>query len=108
MGNSPAFAVQVRNLKALCPVVAVSGDVDLDTAPELADALATALAYDPLDLVLDLSNATLFGSSGIALLVSARNHLSEVSRLIVRGPSSLVQKTLRFLEIEPQCVVIED
>jgi anti-anti-sigma factor len=108
MYDRPDFAVHVRGLRSCCPVVVVCGEVKMATAPELGEALASVLAYDPLHLVVDLANTTFFDCSGIRLLVSAKNHMSEGSKVIVRRPPPTFQEALRILEINPRGVVIID
>jgi anti-sigma B factor antagonist len=108
MHDRPQFAVHVRGLQSCCPVVAVCGEVDTATAPELSEALASVLVYDPLHLVVDLANTTFFDCSGVRLLVSAKNHMSEESKVIVRRPPPTFQEALRILEIDPHGVVVID
>jgi anti-anti-sigma factor len=108
MYDRPDFAVHVRGLRSCCPVVVVCGEVKMATAAEFGEALASVLAYDPLHLVVDLANTTFFDCSGIRLLVSAKNHMSEGSKVIVRKPPPTFQEALRILEVNPRGVVIID
>ena len=59
------------------PVVTVSGEVDVATAPRLrAEIGALALARGQL-LVVDLAGVTFYDSSGISALIAARNLAEE-------------------------------
>jgi anti-sigma B factor antagonist len=68
-------------------VVTVAGEVDLRTAPRVAAALQDALASAELRLlVVDLSEVTFLGSSGIAVLVDVGTgaHSGDRARPLVR------------------------
>jgi anti-anti-sigma factor len=52
-------------------VLAVAGEVDLATAPQLDAALAGLLSADRARVVLDLSEVTFLASRGIAVLIDA-------------------------------------
>ena len=65
------FAVTTSCLRHVT-VVEVSGDVDLLTAPELADCLDRCLAKGtPLVVVVDLQRVDFFGASGLSVLLQA-------------------------------------
>jgi anti-sigma B factor antagonist len=55
-------------------VVAVSGEVDLATAPQLEECL---LAHADRDVTVDLARVSFLDSSGLHALVVARNHLHQ-------------------------------
>jgi anti-sigma B factor antagonist len=73
-------------------VVAVEGEVDLASAPGLADALATACERPDLALlVVDLSQVTLLDSTGLSVLIErdatlSRAERATVLRLVVNTP----------------------
>ena len=54
-------------------VVAVHGEVDMNTCDELRSWVVDALAGRPEALVLDLGGVVVFGSIGLSLLVEARH-----------------------------------
>jgi anti-sigma B factor antagonist len=56
-------------------VISVSGELDLDTAPEFESPLNTALACGDPSLVIDLSACEFVDVTGIALIVSAWRQL---------------------------------
>lgn len=64
------FSAHVEQAGA-ATVVAVSGDVDMATAPQLSKHVADAVAEGPDVVVVDLTDVRLLGSSGLAVLVSA-------------------------------------
>jgi anti-sigma B factor antagonist len=54
------------------PVVAVSGEVDVYSAPELKESLATLLQSGEKSVVVDLSDVAFLDSTGLGALVEAR------------------------------------
>ncbi|MGM1059850.1 STAS domain-containing protein [Saccharothrix sp. Mg75] len=68
---SPVLDVDVVHADGVV-VVTVSGELDLDTAPRVREAL---LAPPPPVVVLDLTAVRFFGSSGLALLLEADRHV---------------------------------
>ncbi len=105
MGDLSGFAVEVRDSDPRRPVVAVQGEVDRLTAPELAECVAAAIATGPLDVVLDLTDMTFIDCSGINLFVSARMELSADCRVVLRHPQPFVRRILGILEIGAICVI---
>ncbi|GJF31115.1 anti-sigma factor antagonist [Kitasatospora sp. NE20-6] len=55
-------------------VMTIGGDLDFHSAPRVRDALAVLHLEPGQLLVLDLTGLTFCDSSGISILVSARNH----------------------------------
>jgi anti-sigma B factor antagonist len=82
-------------------VVAVHGDVDLDTAPRLEEALCSA-ADGAHGLIVDLSATSFFDSSGIHALLRAGSQAgSQGTRLfLVCGPAGITRKVLEITGVE--------
>lgn len=75
--------------------VAVAGEIDAHTAPELAAALAAESGRD--ELVVDLSGVEFVDSSGLrALLEEHHTRTGDGRRLVLRRPSGVV---LRLFEV---------
>ncbi len=73
-------------------VVAVSGEVDTFTGPQLRSALLEALESGPARLIIDLSAVTFLDSSGLGVLVGARRRMAEQGRrtvLVITSPTLL-------------------
>ena len=69
-------------------VLAVEGELDTLTAPELETALTGLLVGDEARLVVDLSGVTFLASSGLAVLIHAAHRAGETGRalhLVVSG-----------------------
>ena len=65
--TSTALDLAVRTVGAAV-VIAVEGELDLQTIPQLVDAVATAEATD-LTVVIELSRVTFLGSAAMGVLV---------------------------------------
>ena len=62
---------QSRLADADWEVIAVTGEVDLATAPELERAVKAVLEGGPANLVIDLSDTTFMDSTGLRVLITA-------------------------------------
>ena len=79
------------------PVIFLTGELDMATAPELARVLGPLIDHGPEEVVLDLSGLSFIDSSGIAALVDSQQRLStQKRRLSVHGAQ---QGTARVFEI---------
>jgi anti-sigma B factor antagonist len=62
------------------PIVAVRGEVDVESAPALRNALGDVLATDVPAVVVDLSEVAFLDSTGLGALVAARSTVAESDR----------------------------
>jgi anti-sigma B factor antagonist len=86
--------------------VRVSGELDLATAPDLRQRLEAVVTAGTSDLDLDLSEVTFFGSTGLVVLLHARQALHEKHRrLRVLNPSEIA---LRVFELSGVLEVLMD
>lgn len=90
-----------------CAVVAVRGELDFATAPDLAERLAEAVAADPKSVVVDLTETSFLDCFAIHAIVRAREDLGAESELIIRRARPFMVKVLRILEIDRNCVIEE-
>ena len=87
------FAME-RNRVAGAACVAVAGEVDVETAPRMRDALVEAIA-DGEQVVVDLGAVTFMGSAGLsALVVAHRVAEARGVRLRLRGVPPQVMKLI--------------
>jgi anti-anti-sigma factor len=79
-----------------CAILAVTGQLDLGSASQLAAAAGDLIAATPgLRLVLDLSGLTMWDSSGLTALITAQRWISgdAAARMVLAGlPGHLVQR----------------
>jgi anti-sigma B factor antagonist len=89
--------ISVQSAAAGHTVLAVSGELDVASAPELRTAGEQAYADGSSVLVLDLSDVSFLDSSGLGALIAIRNaSLSESRSLLLRRPSARVDKVLEL------------
>jgi anti-sigma B factor antagonist len=91
------------------PVVVVTGEIDMATAPMLAHELTAAIQKGHGPVVLDLDDVTFFDSSGLRVAIVAHRDLGEKGRrlAVVCDPEGHVQRTFALagladvLELHP-------
>jgi anti-anti-sigma factor len=71
-------------------VLTVSGEVDMLSAPQLAEAVRTALAEKPPALVIDLTKVDFLASAGMTVLVTAQAEVAPPTRfaVVANGPAT--------------------
>src|SRR5919106_4721070 len=83
---------QSRLADADWEVIAVTGEVDLATAPELERAVKAVLEGGPANLVIELSDTTFMDSTGLRVLITADLEFKGADRrlaiLVKPGPIS--------------------
>jgi anti-sigma B factor antagonist len=80
-------------------VVAVSGSVDMLTAPGLTEAIDSALAKKPNGLIIDLLKVEFLGSAGISVLMKTRDNLGESIPFCVVADGPATHRPLTLLGI---------
>src|SRR5262249_6076725 len=90
-----SFDVERHNTTEV--VLAVAGEIDLGTAPELEKVSLSLLDERPRSLVLDLSEVPFCDSSGIGVLVRLYNRATSIGcRVTVRRPAPNVRAVLEM------------
>ncbi len=78
--------------------LAVAGELDLETAPKLADRVAGKLADQLATLTLDLSELTFMDSSGLRTLIELDRRAAEAPwSLTLRAPKRAAARTVLHL-----------
>lgn len=86
-----AFEVGTRRIDRAV-VVTVSGEVDMLSAPRLAEAIHTALAARPAALIVDLSKVAFLASAGMTVLVTAQAEVVPPTRFAVVANGAATQQ----------------
>lgn len=82
-------------------VLAVRGDLDAVTVPQLADAINRCLADVPMGLIVDLEGLTFLSSAGAGILVAGdESARSFGKRFAVAAPSPIADRTLKMLGVD--------
>ena len=104
---SPApFAVKTERLADGIRTIAVSGELDMNTAPQLESELGEALADPRAALVLDLCDCEFIDSTGIALIVRSWQRLDRGAggdgqgRLVLCSQNHQVRRLLQITGVE--------
>jgi anti-sigma B factor antagonist len=81
-------------------VVAVSGDLDIATVPELAEAIQAAVRKEPAALIVDLSQVDFLASAGMSLLIAVHEEFGPSGRfgVVADGPST--SRPLKMIGID--------
>jgi anti-sigma B factor antagonist len=83
-------------------VIAVRGEIDLSTAPELREPLERALQQDQPSILIDLTECDFVDSTGVALIVEAWQRVGEQEdgRIALCCPNPQVRRVLEITGIE--------
>ncbi len=101
--EDPPFSVDVAWTRNTA-TVAISGEVDVATAPELDECLVEVVTNRPDWLVVDLAALHFIDCSGAAVLERARDALVTAgSRMVLRSPNRLARIVLRLTGLEGLC-----
>lgn len=79
-------------------LLAVSGELDVATAPVLQTAF-DELALRRLPITVDLSEVLFMDSTGLAALLAMRRHATSGASLVLRRPSDAVQRIFELTGI---------
>lgn len=89
-------------------LVAVVGELDLETAPELRERLTAIVAGGATAVVVDLRRVTFMDSVGLAAVLHARSRLAGGGRLaLVVAPESYAQLVLEIAGLPPSLARFE-
>jgi anti-sigma B factor antagonist len=93
--ESPLLTVRANDV-AGAVVVVLEGEIDVDTADVVLDALRLGIGSDALAVVADLTEVSFFGSTGISTLITAHELAEEHCRAFhVVAPHRAVKRPLQ-------------
>ena len=102
----PLFAVEVVP-RSRTVVVVASGEVDMESAPALSDAVDEALTHSR-HLVMDLSAVTFLASCGLGVLATAANLVGNTGSVTVRNPIRSVHRVLEISGLINQLIILTE
>jgi anti-sigma B factor antagonist len=102
----PSFELTVQRYDSVT-TVAVSGELDLATAPRLSAAVAEH--GDAKVLVLDMTATTFIDSTGVRALLQAHGRSARSgSRLVVVAGDGAVRRVLELCELDGRLTIVSD
>ena len=87
-------------------VIAVRGEIDMATAPQLRELLDELITAGSRRIVLDCRELAFLDSSGIGVLIAARNRLGDDGEIIVNSPPAHVRKVLEITGVAEHLSVV--
>jgi anti-sigma B factor antagonist len=101
------FAIEDRRIDGDTHVVAVSGEVDLFTAPEFKQRIGAPIAAGVQHVIVDLTRTTFIDSSSLGALIGAHRRLkSRGGRLVVACDADAIVKTFRVTGLDGVFAVV--
>jgi anti-sigma B factor antagonist len=95
------FAIEDRRVDGNAHVVAVTGEVDLFTAPEFKQRVMAPIAAGVDRVIVDLTETTFIDSSSLGALIGAHRRLQQRGgRLVVACDSDAIVKTFRITGLD--------
>ena len=105
--NPAPFEASAAQLEDGIRVLAVRGELDLSTAPELEQPLEQAVAAGDASILVDLTECEFIDSTGIALIVRAWQRLDENAdgnesgrRVVISSSNEQVRRVLEVTGLE--------
>ncbi|QLL07663.1 STAS domain-containing protein [Mycobacterium vicinigordonae] len=81
-------------------VLAVSGEVDMLSAPQLAEAMRAAMSSKPAALIVDLTKVEFLASAGMSVLVNGQAELEPPTKLAVVADGPATSRPLKLMGID--------
>lgn len=101
------FDVQIRTVNRAV-VLSVAGELDLESSPALEQALSDLGGHDPELVILDLRQLDFIDSTGLHVIVKARQRAEQAGRrfALVRGGEQ-VQRMLGITRVDERMTLID-
>ena len=104
----PEFAVTEDSVDAERHVVAVRGEIDLFTAPELRQALTECIEQGKRRVVVDLTDTTFLDSTALGVLIGAVKRLrSRDGSLVIVNTDANIAKTFEITGLDQIFTILD-
>jgi anti-sigma B factor antagonist len=95
------FGIEERRVDTGTHVVAVTGEIDLFTAPEFKQRVMAPIAAGARHVIVDLTGTTFIDSSSLGVLIGAHRRLkTRGGRLVVACDNEAIVKTFRITGLD--------
>lgn len=101
MGNSELLTATIEEIDNAVTVLTLVGEVDLESAPVLAEHLGVLVDQKPATVIIDASEVTFMDSTGIHTLVEGKRALHEIGTSLVLVSSRIVRRVLELVFPSP-------
>lgn len=81
-------------------VLAISGEIDIASAPTVERAIAEVLAENPLSLIIDLLGVHFLASTGVGILVHTRDKFVDGDYFSVVAQGRMTRRIIQLLDLE--------
>ena len=104
-----AFSIEDRAVDDGTHIVAVTGEIDLFTAPEVKQRVSAPIDAGRSHVVVDLTETTFIDSSSLGVLIGAHRRLSgQDGDLVIVGTEPNVRKTLKITGLDALFTVVDE
>ena len=102
-----AFSIEDRVVDGETQIVAVTGEIDLFTAPEFKQRVAAPIDAGRRHVVVDLTATTFIDSSSLGVLIGAHRRLRRQSgSLVIVCTSDAIAKTFRITGLDSVFTIV--
>jgi anti-sigma B factor antagonist len=102
-----AFGIEDRAVDGDTHVVAVTGEIDLFTAPEFKQRVSAPIDSGRTHLVVDLTGTTFIDSSSLGVLIGAHRRLRRLNgTLVIVCNSDPIVKTFRITGLDSVFTIV--
>ena len=81
-------------------VLAISGEIDIATAPTVEHAIAEVLAEDPPSLIIDLLGVRFLASTGVGILLNTRDKFFDFDCFSVVAQGRMTRRIIQLLDLD--------
>jgi anti-sigma B factor antagonist len=100
MNNPLRLGIDIQRVSGL-PVLAVSGEIDIYTAPLFKQAVVNLVSEGNKNVVIDLGGVTFMDSSGFGTLLGATRRLRPLGGgLYLAGANNTIQRMLKLTRLD--------
>jgi len=105
-GNPHSLSID-KTLENGVLIIALTGDIDLRTSPELNETLGDVVSSRPRRVVFDLAGVQYIDSSGVGTLVNLKRQVERGGgEVILAGPQTRVRNVLEITHLDKFFTVV--
>lgn len=97
LGNGELLTASIEEIDDAITLLTLVGEVDLESAPVLAEQFQILLDRKPANVIIDASGVSFMDSTGIHTLVEGKKALHQVGASIVLVSSRIVRRVLELV-----------